>query len=64
MAIIFSILYFVCDSCQTRMYYVCVSYSMFLVGWTESDVCRRQIQMTKVDPRTVRVKIFLMAVDP
>ena len=26
--------------------------------------CRRQILTTKVDPRTVRVKIFLMAVDP
>ena len=28
------------------------------------DVHRRQILSTKVDPRTVRVKIFLMAVDP
>ena len=28
------------------------------------DVCRRQILTTKHDPRTVRVKIFLMAVDP
>ena len=39
-----------------------------LVVWiwrsSESDVCRRQIQTTKVYPRTVRVKIFLMAVDP
>ena len=26
--------------------------------------CRRQILLTKVNPRTVRVKIFLMAVDP
>ena len=31
---------------------------------SESDVCRRQILATKVDPRTVRVEIFLMAVDP
>ena len=31
---------------------------------TESDVCRRQILMCKVDPRTVRVKTFIMAVDP
>ena len=31
---------------------------------SESDVCRRQILTTKVDHRTVRVKIFLMAVDP
>ena len=29
-----------------------------------SDVCRRQILTTKVDPRTVKVEIFLMAVDP
>ena len=28
------------------------------------QVCRRQILTTKVDPRTVRVKIFLMVVDP
>ena len=31
---------------------------------SESDVCRRQILQTKVDPHTVRVKIFTMAVDP
>ena len=31
---------------------------------SESDVCRRQILTTKVDPPTVRVKIFLMPVDP
>ena len=31
---------------------------------SESDVCRRQILTTKVDPRTVRVQIFLLAVDP
>ena len=30
---------------------------------TESDVCRRQILTTKVDPRTVRVKIFLLIAD-
>ena len=30
----------------------------------ESDVCRRQILTSKVDPRTVRVKLFIMAVDP
>ena len=29
-----------------------------------SDVCRRQILTTKIDPRTVRVKLFVMAVDP
>ena len=29
----------------------------------ETDVCRRQTLTTKVDPRTVRVKIFLMAED-
>ena len=29
-----------------------------------SDVCRRQILTNKVDPRTVREKIFLMALDP
>ena len=28
---------------------------------SESDVCRRQILTSEVDPRTVRVKIFLMA---
>ena len=31
---------------------------------SESDVCRRQILTTKVYPRAVRLKIFLMAVDP
>ena len=31
---------------------------------SESDACRRQILTSKVDPHTVRVKIFLMAVDP
>ena len=30
----------------------------------ESDVCRRQILTCKVDPRTVTVILFLMAVDP
>ena len=29
-----------------------------------SNVCRRIILTTKVDPRTVREEIFLMAVDP
>ena len=29
-----------------------------------TSVCRRQILTTKVDPRTVRVKIFLMVVYP
>ena len=28
-----------------------------------SDVCGRQILTSKVDPRTERVKIFIMAVD-
>ena len=28
------------------------------------DFSRRQILTTKVNPRTVRIKIFLMAVDP
>ena len=42
---------------------------MYIIPWdrlqsTESDVCRRQILTTKVDPRTVRIKIFLIAVDP
>ena len=32
--------------------------------YPESDVCRRQILTYKIDPRTVRVKIFIMAVDP
>ena len=31
---------------------------------SECDVCRRQILTSKVDPRAVRVKIFLMAADP
>ena len=30
---------------------------------SESDVCRRQILTTKVDPRTVGVQLFLMAID-
>ena len=33
-------------------------------GSRESDVCRRQILTTKVDPRTLGAKICLMAVDP
>ena len=31
---------------------------------SESDVCRRHILTTKVDPRAVRYKIFLLTVDP
>ena len=31
---------------------------------SESDVCRRQILTSKVDPRAVSVKIFIMFVDP
>ena len=31
---------------------------------SESDVCRRQILTTKVDPRDVGVKICMMVVDP
>ena len=31
---------------------------------SESDVCRRQILTTKVDSCTVRVEIFLKAVEP
>ena len=31
---------------------------------SESDVYRRQILMYKDDPRTERIKIFLMVVDP
>ena len=34
-----------------------------LLKTSESDVCRRQILTTEVDPRTLRVNIFLMAVD-
>ena len=30
---------------------------------SESDVCRIKILMSKVDPRTMRVKLFIMAVD-
>ena len=30
----------------------------------ESDVCRHQILMSKVDSHTERVEIFIMAVDP
>ena len=33
-------------------------------GEIESDVCRRQIMTTKVNPRTVRVTIYVMTVDP
>ena len=45
-------------------------FTLKIFFWTTSIlyfilyVCRRQILTTKVDPRTVRVKIFLMAVDP
>ena len=35
-----------------------------LTSTAESDVCRRQILTTKVDPCTVRVKQFVMIVDP
>ena len=31
---------------------------------SESDVCRRQILTYKDDPRTERMKIFIIAVDP
>ena len=31
---------------------------------SESDVCRRQVMTTKIDPCTVRVNMFIMAVDP
>ena len=31
---------------------------------SESDVCRRQIQTSKIDPGTVRVKICSVTVDP
>ena len=31
---------------------------------SESDVCRRQILTYKDGPRTERIKIFLMVVDP
>ena len=41
------------------------SYSISqLLQASESDVSRRQILTTKVDPRTVRIKIFLMSADP
>ena len=30
----------------------------------ESDVCRRQILTYKDDPRTERIKLFVMIVDP
>ena len=30
---------------------------------SESDICRCHILMTKVNPHTLRVKIFIMAVD-
>ena len=29
-----------------------------------SDVCRRQILTPEINPRTVRIEIFIMAVDP
>ena len=36
-----------------------------LKSWTsESDVYRRQILTSEIDPRAVRIKIFIMAVDP
>ena len=31
---------------------------------SESDVCRRQIMTSQVGPRTVRVKMCIMVVDP
>ena len=34
------------------------------LGAAESDVCRRHILTSKVDPRTLKVKAFLMVVDP
>ena len=33
-------------------------------GDVRFDICRRQVLTTKVYPRTVRVKIFLMVLDP
>ena len=40
-----------------------VVYGLILTA-RESDVHRRQTLTTKVDPRTVGVKLFLTAVDP
>ena len=31
---------------------------------SESDVCRRQILTSKVDPRIKRITIFIIALDP
>ena len=39
-------------------------YNSMLVPYTAVIDFRRQILTSKVDPRTVRVKLFIMAVDP
>ena len=36
----------------------------FMIMSTNIKFCRRQILTTKVDPRTVKIQIFLMPVDP
>ena len=38
--------------------------ALIVRGSTSSEVCRRQILMIEVDPRTIRVRLFTTAVDP
>ena len=46
------------------IYFVKIQALTITVRGPTLDVdCRRQILTTKVDPRTVRVKIFIMVVD-
>ena len=40
------------------------SFIPYSAGIDFTDVYRRQILTTEVDPRAVRIKIFIMAVDP
>ena len=48
----------------TELYCSYLRYSASFNSYSAGIDLSRQILTTKVDPRTVRVKIFLMAVDP
>ena len=66
-------LFFFVTNRTDRYFYAVLEYAIVLIltltardrlQSSEPDVCGRQILTTKVNPRTVRIKIFLLAVDP
>ena len=50
--------------CLIMVLGVCNKYVLTLTALGIDFVCRRQIMTTKFYPRTVRLKILIMAVDP